>query len=133
MAKTRHESRDSRVECSATKTISTSVPFPVSPTGPVGGLGKETEVLTVLVAEHSTRLSRLLLKLARRTFGRAFGLCRSFLLSLSPSGAILCGYINKTAGKIIKKKHSQTLLHGLERVRVQLEAERPIVAKRRVT
>ena len=42
--------------------------------------------------------------LARRTIGVASGRCRSFLLSLSPSGANLCGYINKTAGKRIKKK-----------------------------
>ena len=35
-------------------------------TGPVGGTGEGTEVLTVLVAEHSTRLSRLLLGLDRR-------------------------------------------------------------------
>ena len=42
--------------------------------------------------------------LARRTIGLALGTCRSFLLSLSPSGANLCGYINKTAGKRIKKK-----------------------------
>ena len=42
--------------------------------------------------------------LARRTFGVASGRCRSFLLSTSPSGANLCGYINKTAGKRNKKK-----------------------------
>ena len=53
------QSRDSRVECSATKTASTSVLFPSPPAGPAGGLGNITEVLTVLVAEQVAVVSKV--------------------------------------------------------------------------
>ena len=59
-------SRDRRAECSATMIVSTSVPFPKPPAGPAGGTREGSEVLTIMVAEHSARLSRLMLGLVRR-------------------------------------------------------------------
>ena len=59
-------SRDRRAECSATMIVSTSVPSLVPPARRAGGLGKGTEVLTIMVAEHSARLSRLCGAISRR-------------------------------------------------------------------